>query len=617
MTAKIAHAVAFLLLIFTAGCGSDTFLFPMRKDVSDLEIRTLTSGRVLFPGEGLPVEIITEDSQRNKPLDLLIAVFTPQGAKVWENRMTAAVTNEPLPAVQLPDLQTGQYRLELSLSSSGSEVQKKSVVFFVSKEKLRIAGIKSFPAGITVSSNVLLKAEIEAPAAIDPYLRWSWRGKTIADGFAGKGFKNILWSAPGDEGVYTIALEIFPTIPIDVADIPFRSSITMSTDIYVSAGKTVLPIELGPDGSYYVLYHFRAGLQESGAAEKKPARADAVPIGAPEIVATDYGFGYRLNGGAGILIPGSVLPPGAGTKKPFTVNVSLRLEASGGGVRLVQIANEDGSLSFTFRTAKETMSPELVVSIPDNPDFIVSSGARMEVEKRHLLSVSVVPLAGGGFSVQWFFDGEQTAYAIAAFPFPQFTDGKAIIGGTDEFIGTVDEFGVYAKDEKGKDSPDPALYRREAERTHGESVVLAEGFDGISLTPGFAARGSDSPVVPVLGAVSLPPAAGLELPPLKAGDAAIDFEIGLGGTSAQEAVLTLRYKGEEQSGLEARIPARRDSISFSLKKDKLSFGGADGTKTLAISVPEKPGDLIITIANPKEAKLPLRIENILALKQKE
>ena len=617
MTAKVTRAVAFLLLILTAGCGSDTFLFPMRKDVSDLEIKTLASGRVLFPGEGLPVEIVAEDSERNRSLDLLITVFTPQGAKVWENRLTAAVTNEPLPAVQLPDLQTGQYRLELSLSSAGSEVQKKSVVFFASKEKLRIAGIKSFPAGITVSSTVLLKAEIEAPAAVDPYLRWSWRGKTIADGFAGKGFKNILWSAPGDEGVYTIALEVFPTIPIDVADIPFKSSLTMSTDIYVSAGKTLLPLELGPDASYYALYHFRAGLQESGAAEKKPARIDAVSIGAPEVVATDYGFGYRLNGGAGILIPGPVLPPGAGTKKPFTVNLSVRLEASAGGVRLLHIASEDGGLSFAFRTAEETMIPELVVSIPDNPAFTVSSDALMEKDKRHLLSVSVVPLADGGFSVQWFIDGEQTAHALASFPFPQLSDGNTVIGGTDEFTGTVDEFGVYTRDEKGKDSPDPALYRREAERTGGESVVLAEGFDGISLASGFAARGSDSPVAPVLGTLSLPPAVSLELPPLKTGDAAIDFEIGLDGTSAQEAVLTLRYKGEEQNGLETRISARGGSIQFSLQKDRLSFDGPDGAKRFAIAAPEKPEDLIVTITNPNGAKSPLRIDELLAARQKE
>jgi hypothetical protein len=614
MISKIARAAALALMLLMAGCGSETFLFPMRKEISDFEIKTFESGKVLFPGDGLPIEITTADSQKDKSMDLLIAVFTSLGAKVWESRLTAMVVNEPLPTVQLPDLKPGQYRLELSLSSSGTELNKKTVVFFSSGQTLRITGIKSFPAGITVSSSVLLKADLEAPVDADPYLRWSWRGKTIAEGSAAKGFRSILWSAPAEEGIYTVTLELFPIAPMGVADIPYRSSLSMSTDIYVSTGKTLVPIELGPDGSYYALYHFRADLLESGTAEKKTVKTDAAPLGAAEIVATDYGFGYRLHDGAGILIPWSVFP--AGAKRPFTVSLSVRLEASDGGMRLLHIENRDGSISFSLDT-DASLSPHLVISIPGS-SLVVPSDAVMEKDKRHLLSVSIVPIAESGFSVQWFVDGEQTAQAAASFPFPELKDdGKAVIGGDAGFKGTVDEFGVYIKDEKGKDSPDPSLYRKEAERTRGDALVLAEGFDGVSLPPGFAVRGTETPALPVLGSLSIAPATTLELPPVKIGDAGIDAGIRLGEGSAQEAVLAIRFKGEDETALETRISARGGSIEFSIKDGRISFDGPDGTQILRIAVPKKPTDVVFSLTNPKETKTRLVIESILAVKQKE
>jgi hypothetical protein len=321
--------------------------------------------------------------------------------------------------------------------------------------------------------------------------------------------------------------------------------------------------------------------------------------------------------GEGILIPWMVLPIGAGTKKPFTVSLSVRPEAED-KTRLLQIQNGDGSFSFTIDTDKESLSPELVISVSGSPDFAIPSNALMEKDKRHLLSVSIVPLSNGGFSVQWFLDGEQTAQAVSSQPFAQLNgDGKAIIGGSTAFKGTVDEFGVFVKDEKGRDSPDPSLYQREAERINGQALVLAEGFDGIALPTGFAVKGTAAPLAPVRGVLSLPPAAVLELPALRLGGAGIEAKIELGQGSAQEALFGLRYKGAEETFLETKIPARNGTLSFTLQDGQLTFGGPDEAQTLKLAAPNKPADLILTAANPKEAKAPLVVDHILVIKQKE
>ncbi len=614
MIARIARATILLMILLAAGCGGDGLLFPTRKEVSELEIKTLESGTILFEGETLPLEIVTEDREDHKTVDVSMTVSTLSGVKVWESRLPSSPVNEPLPPILLPGMKEGQYKLELSVSTSGGEPQKKTVVFFRAGYALRIAGIKSFPAGITVSSPVLLKADIEAPAAADPYLRWTWRGKSIGEGFTSKGTKDILWSVPEEEGVYTVTLEAFPTEPAAVADVTYKSSVAMSADIYVTAGKPLVLFELPGETSYYALYHFRADYRDSGTAEKKTAKTEGQPVGTPEIVATEYGFGYRLHDGAGIRFPWAILPADAGVKRPFTLSLSVRLESAEDAAGILHAGNADGTLSVDIDILKNPLSPQLAVSSAGASILEVPSNAVLENDRRYLLSITITPLASGGFAAQWFVDGKQTAAAESKTPFPEVKEDFAAVLGGKAFKGTVDELGVYVRDEKGKDSPDSSLFRREAQRTFGESLLLAEGFDGTVLPQGFSVDiGSQKPV---LGSLILAPGSSLTLPALKTGTAGLDMEIALGSAAPKEVLLSVRYKGEEDAALETAVPSD-GGIEFGLRDGVLTFKGADGTdRALKLSAAKKT-DVVLTLTNPKEPKTPLSVESILSVRPKE
>ena len=131
----------------------------------------------------------------------------------------------------------------------------------------------------------MLKAELEIPSGLDPYLRWSWKGKVLARGTLSKGFGQILWVAPSDQGVYTITLELFPSSPPEDSDYTFLSSLMLSTDIFVTGGKALEGNDLSPNHRTLPSCTSRRISRTSGPARKKLAAgggcnrnaADSVP----------------------------------------------------------------------------------------------------------------------------------------------------------------------------------------------------------------------------------------------------------------------------------------------------------------------------------------------------
>src|SRR5208283_1201078 len=96
--------------------------------------------------------------------------------------------------------------------------------------------------------------------------------------------------------------------------------------------------------------------------------------------------------------------------------------------------------------------------------------------------------------------------------------GSITIGGPGGFKGTVDEFGIYYRDASNRPSPDPDLYLRAQSVKYGNSLLLADGFDGLYLSHGIALEGNGTESA---GSVSLPAGAGLDLPALSTGGSSI------------------------------------------------------------------------------------------------
>ncbi len=329
-----------IVLVVLLSCGEQPFLLSSGSDTTDLQIQTVSDGQVVSSGKDLQLTIATQNTDKHQDLEMEVTITSAAGASVYHLRQAVPDLNKALPLTP-PDLRVGQYRMDVVVYSAGDAIQKKSSNFFVAPDGWRIAGIKSFPPVITASANVLLRAELEIPSGADPYLRWSWKGKVISRGQLSKGLGQILWQTPTDDGVYTVLLEMFPSAPTDGTDFPFISSLSLSTDIYVTGKGVAGKGDLADKASYLSLLRLQASLADdgSGAPRNHPA---ATAIGNPQIVAAGTSFGYQLDGASGFLLPWFAIPVSGGSLQPFTISVGVSLEDFQGSGNLVNAVASSG-----------------------------------------------------------------------------------------------------------------------------------------------------------------------------------------------------------------------------------------------------------------------------------
>ncbi|MCX7028801.1 MAG: hypothetical protein NTU62_01620 [Spirochaetes bacterium] len=604
---------AFSLLLFLAlallSCGGDGLtLFP-RSAASDLSIVGPEDGSVLTSAQPLALQIGTADPAGHPDLEVQVTLLSATGDSVWEQRFTSPALNEDL-GLQLPDLPVGQYRIEVVVFQDGTQVERHTATIFAVRERPRIAGIASFPPLITASSPVLLSAEITADAGSDPWLRWTWRGKTIAQGSSSSGTAAVLWKAPADDGVYTVTLELFPVAPPAGPGFSFRSSIVMSTDIYVSAAGATARDELGPASSYLSLFHLQADLADAAAAARNLERA-AIPIGSPRIVPVGDGFGYHLEGGAGFRVPWPVLPVEDGNLAPFTLSAGIRPEQLTGADRIVTATA--GTLAFTLGLGTDG-SPELAIAAPNSPRLSIPSGApSLAPGRRYLVSVSVMPRQDG-ISVRWFVDGRQVSETTASLLLPQTgAEGSAVVGGESGFAAVIDELGVYYRDDAGRPATDPTLFRAAMRKLHGDRLLLADGFDGMFLPTGFIGSGKTA-----LGSgnLTLSPEAAIELPPIRFPAEGFSLELALGGDSERTADVWLSWAGTDAPFVTERLTAESGTLrlQFSLELESVTARTAEGVRSWSIpKAPAEKAGIVLRAACPRGARSPLVIAEIVAL----
>ena len=460
----------------------------MGRDTSDLEINSLPDGQVVAPGSALPLELSSRDAGSHGDLEVEVSLTSPTGAAVWKHEpLSSPAVNEDL-ALALPDLPAGQYQLEIVVLSRGEQLRKRVSSLFIARDSYAISGIKSFPPVITTGSTVLLKAELAVPEGSDPYLRWTWKGQGHRPGPALGGAAQALWSAPAEEGVYSIHLELFPSAPATGADFTFSSSLIQSTDLYVTAGAHLARGDLTPEKSYWSLLHLQGNLADAGAGAK-PGKSDASLIGSPQVVQVADGFGYRLDGRSGIAIPWLILPVEAGALAPFTITMGITPESFDAAQTILAVTAVEDALSLLITVDPAGRAPAALLTTAGHPGLAIPwQGPELPLGRRSVVSLSVTPNATG-IRAAWFLDGVQVSRLAAAIPLGLLKpEGKAVLGGEKGFVGIVDELGVFSRDDQGRASTDPDLFARAARAAHGDSLVLASGFDGPFL-PGRLHRG--------------------------------------------------------------------------------------------------------------------------------
>jgi hypothetical protein len=464
----------------------------------------------------------------------------------------------------------------------------------------------------------MLRAELEIPSGFDPYLRWSWKGKVIAKGTLSKGFGQILWVAPSDQGVYTITLELFPSSPPADSDFTFMSTLLLSTDIFVTGGKTLERNDLGPESSYLTLLHLQADLTDVGTGVKKAGKSAAVAIGVPQVVSLEDGFGYKLDGASGIRIAWLALPIDNGALKPLTASLGMTFEDLDGARSILNAAAADGSFSLAIGMDPATSAPQALITSGGTAALAIPwAGPTLAQNQRYLLSLSLVPQAGG-LTAQWFLDGAQvsairTSYRLSAIG----QNGTLTIGGNTGFKGTVDEFGVYYRDAAGKPAPDPDLYVRAQALKYGHSLLIADGFDGIYLSRGLTMEGNG-----VLGAgsLSLPAGAGLTVPQLIPGGSAISVVVDLSSDSARTATLEAQWDGGAQPPVQIPLNADAAGLKFRIGADGVSIVVPSGTAEKSVTLPRPArvdAGLVLKIKNPVEGKSALVLDQLLVVQEKQ
>jgi hypothetical protein len=617
MLRRIARSMPLLAFFaFLAACGDQSLFMSMKSDTTDLQITSIADGQVLTSGTPVPLLIRAENTGKSRDVEIEVTLTSAAGQSVWHNR-AAATLNEQTPIALPANLPSGLYRLDLVLYSSGEVAQKKSSSFFVAGDAYKITGIKSFPPVITATASVMLKAELAIPVDADPYLRWSWKGKVIAKGALSRGLGQVIWAAPSDEGVYTITLELFPSSPPAGSDFTFTSSLLLSTDIFVSAGSSLGRSDLGPESSYLSLLHMQANLTDAGTGAKKLGKAQALPVGAPDIVPLEDGFGYRLNGSSGIQIPWLTLPIDGGVLKPFTVSLGVMFEDLDTANRILTASAADGGVSLAISIDPSTHAPLARLSTVGNGAVILPwSGPGLSKKQRYLLSLSVVP-RGEDIVAQWFLDGVQVSLSNVPYKIPGVKqEGTTVIGGEKGFKGIVDEFGIYYRDAEGRPSTDPDQFLRAHTIALGSNLVLADGFDGIFLSTGFALEGSGQIGA---GSLTLPPDTMLDLPPLKMEGSSISVNVDLAPGSARSATLLAQWEGSSERPLQYPLVADAAGLRFKIGADGNAIIVPAGTAEKTLSMPKPPqagASLLLKISNPAEAGSPMVIDQLLAAKDR-
>jgi hypothetical protein len=615
----MAHRLArlaptLLMLVVLAACGDQSFFMSSKNSSEDLQISSLPDGSVIQGGAALPVTVTSPGSVSGTDYEIDVTVLSSTGSAVWHNR-TAVTINEqmqlPLPAA----LASGQYRADWILFSAGESVQKKSVSFFIAETGWKVTAIKSFPLVISSSATIMLKAELGVPPGANPWLRWSWKGRSLAKGALADGLDTILWVTPADSGVYTVTLELFPFAPAVGGDYAFSSTLALSTDIVVSGGTAAGASDLGADSSFLSLLRLQATLDDTGTGAHKNGKTRAVSIGKPAIVAQDDCFGYRLDASSGIQIPWFAFPMDGGVLKPFTLSLRVSLADHAAAGTLVRASTADGGFQLSLAMDPQTGGPAATLTVAGSPAIVIPwTGPALVDGQRSLLSLSIVPL-GSTLTAQWFLDGEQVGARSVSCKLPPLTQsGTVTIGGDQGFAGIVDEFGVYAQDPAGRPAPDPDLYSRAQKKLLGARVVLADGFDGINLGTGFVVKGQGQLAA---GSLLLSPGASLALPPVKVEGAPLSLSADLSADSARSAVLVASWEGGASPEQSIPVTADKTGLHFSLAADGRTITVLTAKGETAVTLPAAEDDaahLVITIQNLAEAGSPLVLTKLLVTK---
>ena len=647
---KESLPLAFLVgsLLAVLACDDFSLYAPVYRAPSEVVLPNVSDGSIIQKGDLIAFWISAQEEQS---LVLEVDLFRSGSDEgLWQARLSTSHELElgsiPLnesQEIELPeDLETGQYRLRFTLLLDLEVIDEKDLEFFYVEGDYEILAVESYPPVILPGSTGLLRAEVSYPEDSDPFLRWSQNEIMIAKGSISEGIDEIFWSAPDEVGVYSITVELFPIAPVDGAEgFSFASTSYMTSKLYVTLKGDVSLAELTPDDSYYTLMHFRGNTKDSGASaqllwgDPQDRPTEPAPIGSPELVTVDDGFGFRLDSASGFRIPRMILPASDGMLLPFTISMGIEFDSVDPQAKILDLRAEDDSLALQIMLDERAV-PQAIVRFGQETEIFLPSGMEnLDTGIRYLVSLSVVPTEDT-LTAQWFQDGFQTNVLVVGDTYaPQIGDiGQAIIGAEQGFAGVIDEFGVFFRDAQGRYATDPNVLSFALEYSYDTDLVYAEGFDGLYL-PDDAVVDGDATVGS--GVMALDAGSSLEFPPLELEAETIDIEIAFLAPIAKNAEVSFAWSpdtapfvrirtdgvaivSETEQQLPLLFPEYNHSLSVQVAFEPdssmrvFSFEHSEGFYDIVTDSAEAD-DLIIRITREEDSEEPIYVDRVIAVKR--
>ena len=555
-----------VFLIIFYGC-SDTSVGGS-DDEQAVTIEGLSRGEILRSGD--PVELeFTVNGDTAEPDRLVLRLTDSAGNVITEQVTEESPLTEYLTPFVIDDSFTEQmYSLTLEFYSLEEPVYSETREFFVTASGYIIKSINSYPPVLYPGGGGLLSADTDCGESGDCWLRWTLDGNVIAQGAASDGLRNIEIAAPATAGVYSLSLEVFPFNPPTEAGYGFESGVIKTLPVYVNTDQKTGINEFGPDEDFYTLFHFRGSPVNSAPAEKSGIEK-LEAFGAPGIAVRNGILGYDIGRGSGFKTDAMMIPVAEGSLQSFSLMLSLVPVSSGYSGRLLGTGTEDGEVSVSIDALADGRVSG-ILSVYGQEYSVSTSEPVLDADRYSSVSFAIQP-SEEALRLYIFNNGMPGAEALygtgtESAPGWQHIDIEGMNGftrlpGSDGLEFLVDEFGVYYRGTT-ESAVDPGMFRRSMELEYGNSLVYADGFDGVSEGIVFtedAAAYEDSCLV-------IQPGFSAEFPPLYPGYEELQFVLNTRGTVGEGLELRLYAdsSSSEAASLTLSDVPEQDDLSFSI-----------------------------------------------------
>ncbi|MBN1649403.1 MAG: hypothetical protein JW874_15300 [Spirochaetales bacterium] len=474
-------------------CGNEGLFPDTEGDDSGVSLEIDTDFSRVDEGDILRFTVVNDsETQTKQRFDAKL--YTADDIVIAEKTIEDLESVNYAPEIEIPALDTGYYYLKCSVSDAENQLVSVRKEFYVYLDPAEIEGLSSYPPVVFPGGGALLYASV-ASGENDPYVRWSMGGQKYSEGYLSGGLDRLQWQAPSQDGIYRLAVELFPgPVPESFSQVLEGFSYS-ETQLFVNKNQKADKNELQMiEGSFSSLFHFRGEFQDY---RKDGALAQV--IGNPEIAFENRMFGYKLDNFDGFRMDYSIIPSAEGAIQPFTIFIKGVLEVPE-ELRYIVRSEEDGNAFALFFTEQGQLSARIAGNGREYTSLLQQEGV---LEGMANLALTIIPdRTADTVQYRWFINGTQVAVETVASAYSsggQYMAKGTLIGGENGVNALIDEFGVYDKDSAGKNAASPAVFLASALETSIDTLLFADGFDGTGFLqayePGMTAALADGSLV--------------------------------------------------------------------------------------------------------------------------